>query len=103
MKKIHPFLWGLIVLAALALVGVVTYFIGFLDFFLVFILMPGILLATIVTFIVSLVSVLRLKKEDCPVPDGKKIALAVSAILLASVLVFITVLVVVFAMAIAYM
>ncbi len=103
MKKMNPLFWGALAALALALLGVVLYFIGFLDLYIIFFLIPAGIITCIATFIYSLVRVRRLKKAGLPVSMATKAALIVSAVILLTVILSITALIIVFAMAISFM
>lgn len=92
----------LAVLAAV-LFCVGLYSVGFLDVFVIFVLIPGMIIAALICFIVSLASVMRLKRENKSIPSGKKTMLVISSVFLLCVLISVIALVAVFAMAIAFM
>ncbi len=104
MKKKNISLWLIIgAILALILIGVGLYFVGFLDVYIIFILIPGGLLLSLACFIVSFVSVRRLKKQGVPVPSVKKAALVVSAMIFLCMSVPVVTLILIFAGAIAFM
>ncbi len=74
-----------------------------LEQIIAYVLIPGGILGLIALFCTMLVSVLRAKKKNLPISTGKKVALIVSAALLLTLIMSIIALVIVFAMAIAFM
>ncbi len=103
LPKIHPALLILAALLSLVLVCTGLYFIGYLDFFIIFILIPAGVIGSLCCFLYSLISALKAKKEGAPLSNGKKLALILSSVILGTVIVSVTALVIVFAMAIAFM
>ncbi len=74
-----------------------------LELFISYVFLPGAIIGLVALFVAMLISVLRAKKKNLPVPKWKKIALTVSATILSMLIVFIVALVIVFAMAISFM
>jgi hypothetical protein len=102
-KSVKRLLIAFAAILAIALLCVALYIIGYLDVFIIFVLIPGIILASIACFVVSLVSVIRLQRKNEPIPSEKKTMLAISSVFLLCVLMSVVTLVAVFAMAIAFM
>ena len=102
-KSVKRLLIAFAAILVIVLLCVVLYNVGYLDVFIIFVLIPGVILAALACFIGSLVSVIRLKRENEPIPSGKKTMLAISSVFLLCVLMSVVALVAVFAMAIAFM
>ncbi len=102
-KILKIFLIVLSAIAALVLICLGLYSIGYLDVFIIFLLIPGTIIASLVCFALNLVSVVRLKRKGEPVPRGKKLMLGVMGAIFGCLLMFVIALIAVFAMAIAFM
>ena len=102
-KILKGILIALGAIAAFVLLCVGLYSIGFLDLFIFFIL-PGVLiLVSVGCLIWNILKVVEMKKQGMPVPQTKKVMIIVCSVVLATVILAIIALIVVFAMAIAFM
>ena len=102
-KILKGFLIALGAIAALVLLCVGLYSIGFLDLFIFFIL-PGVLiLVSVGCLLWNILKAVEMKKQGKPVPQTKKVMIIVCSVVLATVILAIIALIVVFAMAIAFM
>ncbi len=95
-KKQIPLIWIAGAILALILLCIGLYFIGFLDVFIIFVLIPGAILGILAGFFVVLIGVLRLKREKKSIPAAKIAALLVLGLISVVVMIPIVLLILIF-------